>query len=171
MPTTSPEVPENLSFPKCTYIQLALPQNSNEGRVLSPSHIQLDSPGWKVQLEKVLSPPLGATQALVEFSQGKHIPFQENMFLPLRRHNTERIWMILWDTIAKHRFIFHCFLSITLTLPSVVGQQGLQKRNMSEAVLRRLDRRQKRKESPLCGKTTLKSTYKHNKVQDRQTRD
>lgn len=68
---------------------------------------------------------------------------------------TERIWMILWDTIAKHRFISHCFLSITLTLPSMVGQHGLQKRNMWEAVLRRLDRRQKRKESPLCGKTTL----------------
>lgn len=74
MPTTSPEVPENLSFSECTYIQLALPQSSNEGRVLSPSHVQLYSPGWKVQLEKVLSPPLGATQALVELSQGKHIP-------------------------------------------------------------------------------------------------
>lgn len=45
---------KNLSFPECAYIQLALPQNSNERRGLSLS-IQLNSLGWKVQLEKVLS--------------------------------------------------------------------------------------------------------------------
>ena len=55
------------------------------------------------------------------YSSPKENIFQENMFLPLRRHNTERIWMILWDSIAKHGFIFHWFLSITLNLPSVGG--------------------------------------------------
>lgn len=96
---------------------------------------------------------------------------QENMFLPLRRHNTEWIRMILWDLTAKHGFIFHYFLSITLSPPFVGAQQAFQYGNTLEAVLRRWDWWQKIKESPLHGQHYSQSTYKTKNVQEVNWRD
>lgn len=86
---------------------------------------------------------------------------KENIFQEqsLRRHNAERIWMILWDSIAKHGFIFHCFLSMILNLwrdSKICSKETHGKLCSGDRIGGRRERK-----AHYVGKQHSQSTYKH----------